>query len=73
MPTTTPIPPTKAMQTARRVGRNAPDYGVAAALTTILAYYAEMPAELTPALTVVIGAGLSAVREYFTRPTERRN
>jgi hypothetical protein len=73
MPAVTPIPPTKATQAARRVGRNAPDYTVAAALTTLVAYYAEMPAELTPAVTVLIGAGLSGLREYYFRPTERRN
>jgi hypothetical protein len=86
MPTVTPIPPTKATQATNRLKRNGADYGTGGAaavpITTLLIYaytlygFAEPPAHVTAALTalisVLIGAGIAAYREY-SRPTERRN
>lgn len=86
MPTTTPIPPTKATQATNRLKRNGADYGTGGAaavpITTLLIYaytlygFAEPPAHITAALTAVIslliGAAFAAWREY-RRPTERRN
>ncbi len=66
----TPI--TKGQQVAGSVSTKAPIYGAAGALAALLAYYLKIPAELVPAVYVLIDAALSMLHEY-AKPVERRS
>ena len=61
----------KSSQISHRVRRHSIDGGVAAAIVTIAAYYFNIPAELTPAFTLIVGF-VAAVGFEYIRPNERR-